>query len=324
MTTQMLISPMTGGVLTRHSDLKSEKVRAYSKHYPPHLYLICTRPQITIDKEIMRCERVFVLRFFIHSEKGKETHQMPIFMPDVAHIETKYPYNVLWVFNKDGTCESWCTAIFYQKYAAGLWPSDMLPGMHDIEYAKLNDYEKSTLKDIDLEVQYVGKAYGKDGSRIAPDRLKAHEQLPIIYDKTQRNAPHLDVWLVLLSFEPQINHNHLGPESEGDEISVFIKRAGNPSFIEDDYIRTCFTEAALINYFQPMLNGPSYKKNFPSKRHKTYQKLYDTPIDLFAFLLDSNAYGGRLSSQHVEPKYTHYQDYKFNSAAERHLFLSLS
>ena len=173
---------------------------------------------------------------------------------------------------------------------------------------------------FDLEVLYVGQAYGEAGERVAPDRLASHSTLQEIYAEAIRRSPDMDIWLVLFGFDdPYIllhmdgtkGHEPQTTEAEDDEHIGDALRTG-----VTEQQRINYTEAAMIRYFQPQYNK-IFKDTFPSPAHKTYAECYDLDLNAVMVELDSEPLGSRLFSAQRAPSWTHFIAYELHSRDER-------
>ncbi len=132
-----------------------------------------------------------------------------------------------------------------------------------------------------LDVVYIGQAFGDSGSRTAIDRLQSHGTLQEIL----ADLAHVSWWMepVLLLFTydaPQMIAKMDGqgsPEITGDEDLAHYMSIRNESLSEAQAIS--IAEASLIRYFQPDYNS-HFKGNYPTSE---LQHLRD------AYRLDFNA-----------------------------------
>lgn len=137
-----------------------------------------------------------------------------------------------------------------------------------------------------LDVLYIGQSYGRQGNRIAQDRLKAHSTLQKIL--TDYNVKHPDkrIYIFLLEICPILNTVmdgiHKGSVSDEDEDAHFFNVFANPLKMEQ-IINV--TEAALINYFKPEYNV-NFVDNFPDNEHKGYSQYFDLDYNSISVELD--------------------------------------
>ncbi|MGX6446561.1 hypothetical protein ACVU7I_00615 [Patulibacter sp. S7RM1-6] len=230
-----------------------------------HLYMVCSRPRIAVVPDEFRatsesCSFVFTVQ---HGDARRRIEfERPNFFgcSDVA-IRSKWPYGDFELLAGDG-----------EVLTSGR-SSLLLTAM------KYHD------DDLDLEVLYVGQAYGSKGSRSASQRLAAHETLQAIYGEAVRRSPDKDVFLVLLSLADPYGLIALSPvPGESESIVSDFQRLTTPL---SEQQRLNFTEAALIRHFAPPYNR-EFKNTFPSPAHKTYAECYEMDLNMVAFELETS------------------------------------
>jgi hypothetical protein len=127
--------------------------------------------------------------------------------------------------------------------------------------------------EVYFDVQYVGQAFGKDGSRNALDRLKSHETLQKISLKGIPESHTLQILLLKIkkgnSVVTTINP-FAKDSSQGEER---IKAGMHKLFTPNEGERTTLYEASLIRYFEPPFNK-EFKNSFPSTKLKTLDDCY--------------------------------------------------
>lgn len=137
-----------------------------------------------------------------------------------------------------------------------------------------------------LDVLYIGQSYGREGKRIAQDRLKAHSTLQKILTDYNVKYPDKRIYILLLEICPILNTVmdgiNRGSVSEEDEDTHFYNVFANPLKMEQ-IINV--TEAALINYFKPEYNV-NFVDNFPDIEHKGYSQYFDLDYNSISVELD--------------------------------------
>ncbi len=183
----------------------------------------------------------------------------------------------------------------------------------------------------DLEIMYIGQAFGKNGSRKIDDRLANHEKLLQVALSIVNSTSTDEILIIGLTMD--VN----------DLATLFVSSVDNlePLTLEamldlqkraqmrlsDNQALTVF-EASMIRYFQPHYNT-EYKGTFPKFGVESYNELYKTKFDYCAFTIDTNKIGMRIYSKAVpERRYTHYQHFPLTTKDEKNSFfdylLSLS
>jgi hypothetical protein len=179
------------------------------------------------------------------------------------------------------------------------------------------------IRATDLEVVYVGQAFGSEGNRTAYDRLKNHETLFEVYADIVHNNPSLEPWIIIIPFEKQQIIYELSPIESGFEFGFGeMMRRERQGLGMDLRTRVSYTEAALIHYFKPDYNE-KFKDKFPRQSHQYYHRLYSMPIEQAAVEMQTNAsLKCRLFSKVVKPKYQHFYRQTFNQYIDRKNFFS--
>jgi hypothetical protein len=177
---------------------------------------------------------------------------------------------------------------------------------------------------LDLEVLYIGQAYGSDGSRTAVDRLQNHSTLQGIYAEAIRNSPDQEVWMVLCSFEPYLlasfdgrSKNYATTLHQDD---AHIHQVISTAITEQQEIN--FTEAALIKYFQPEYNKV-YKDSFPNPAHSTYSECYDVDLNMVSVEVQTEELRLKLWSEAAKPAWVHFCTFPLHSKQERQFMFDL-
>ena len=141
----------------------------------------------------------------------------------------------------------------------------------DIQY--IYESKKYT---VDMEVLYIGQAFGINGERTAIHRLKLHEKLQKILIDCHSKYPDKRIFIMLLEMSPILNtvfdgisQNFICSEKQSDE---HLANVMNSELKENQIINVA--EAAMINYFKPKYNT-NFIDNFPNINHKGYKQYYD-------------------------------------------------
>lgn len=265
----------------------------------PHIYIVGRRPKISLNPSSVAFEKDYVSGEFRKQIKDKyvsipfKTRNM-LGTHEVT-LKCEYPYTEYEIIESGGN------AIAGGKCA-------LLLASFGFEY----------WEHMDLEVLYIGQAYGKDGSRNAADRLKKHETLQGIYSEAIKNSPDCDIWLILCTFEPLMLASFDGRQKEYvttiEQDTGHIKEVANADITEQQQIN--FTEASLIRYFQPSYNK-IYKKSFPNPAHSTYSECYDIDLNMVSTEIQTEDIGLRLWSESVAPEWVHFSSFPLHSKKER-------
>lgn len=183
--------------------------------------------------------------------------------------------------------------------------ADTIYGVINIPAHVLIANSRTTLtNETDLEVLYIGQGFGRDGKRLAVDRLTAHSTLQRILAESAEENPCDEILLLMFRFEHARNiissagDSSVEPSASGEEESVHLKQSGNITL--DRKSRINLAEAALINYFKPKYNIV-HKDSFiveKNKKLKTLKKLFS--LDLSALIVEINTsnFGSKLFTRH--------------------------
>lgn len=138
-----------------------------------------------------------------------------------------------------------------------------------------------------FNVLYVGQSYGKDGSRLAQERLLSHSTLQKVLTDCNTKYPDKRIYIFLLELNPILNTTMDGiskiySANKNDEKSHFEKVFDNP--LKMNQIVN-ITEAALINFFKPQYNV-NFVDNFPDTNHKGYTQYFDLDYHSLVVELD--------------------------------------
>ena len=272
-----------------------------------HIYIIGRRPKIIFyPKEFVFTSKI-VHGVFGINYKGLEkkiSFNVPNFTEDyIVSMECDYPYTYYKFKDKHGKI------IGHGKTAMQL--TYMLKRSHPI---------------LDLEVLYIGQAYGKDGKRTAIDRLKSHSTLQSIYAESITQSPDMDIWIMLLEFEELSMAMIDGRKDQefqttDEEDTAHTKKCLSFNMSEKQKIN--FTEAALIKYFQPKYNS-TYKNIFPNPAHSSYSECYDIEINQVIVEIQTDDIKTRLFSDKVNPCDFHFAQFDLYSPEDRKSMFDLS
>jgi hypothetical protein len=246
-----------------------ELMRSYdyfNEKSPCHIYFICKRPRVVIDKARTFATDEYVdLYFKIQKEDTFEELHIQIenvFGTTDVVIDATYPNSRFELLANGEVVFEASAAVFLQQF-----------------YQHLEERHF-----LDLDVLYIGQSFGVEGARTAPDRLKSHSTLQNIYAEAISINPDCEIWLVLASFL-QINlmmfdgrTEFTDEERRADKVrfqNVYNKL--NWEGINEQQ-KINFTEAALIRYFEPPYNKV-YKDSFPNPAHVTYTECYDLDVN---------------------------------------------
>lgn len=272
------------------------------RQYPLHVYLICRTPSVRLDnsKTVITEDKISLtfytqvadVRKELEIETVNNKHQ------PINKIETEYPYNIVKAYKPDGSEHAMAKSHLLLKLLA-------------FQQEKYFD-------EFDLEVLYIGQAFGKDGSRITVDRLKTHEKAQRIYFDTQQKFPDHEIWFLALTFQPLLMTmfkpwGDVDPNLFESELEQQQKLEETPVSFDQ---QITIAEAALIKYFNTYQYNKEYL-DFPSPEHKSYEVLYKLDFNSAGFEVTSKSIHTRLWSKDAAPSFFHYRSFFLHDETER-------
>ncbi len=279
------------GIL-QQSDFKSLKV---PPEHDPHIYFITRHPRTSLDPSSLKFEKETLSGTFVVQKTGGaerigfSTH---LSAGEDAIISCVYPHNIIEVKGS----KKW-----FKMRATNMMP-----------------FVESGRSLLDLEVLYIGQAYGNEGERTIEERITSHSTLQAIYSETVNQNPDQEIWIVIYSFSTELAISLDGTQEKysttSAEDDAHIQNVTHTPISEQQVVN--FVEAALIRYFQPEYNK-TFKNTFPNPAHSTYAQCYDLDINSIIVSLDTTILGAQLYSRGVKAEMNHLFDYQLHSKEER-------
>lgn len=290
----------------RHLELLTDKSFGPGRHC--HIYAVGRRPRITFDPTSFKVMPEVIQAAFVVHRRGKtEIYDFEVNNDagnPIVRVECEYPYSDFFFRNAKGE------SVIDGPVAAYL----TMMGAHEA-------YPQA----FDLEILYVGQAYGKDGKRTAPQRLGHHETLQKIYAEAIHRSPEIDIWIVLFCFEEWILASFDGRTDKfgttPEEDLAHMDKVLHTELTEGQGIN--YIEAAMIRYFQPPYNI-EFKDSFPDQKHTSYAECYALDLNAVCVELDTQEIGCRLWTPTVAPEWLHLISYQLHSPEEREHMFDLS
>ncbi|HEY9619982.1 MAG TPA: hypothetical protein V6C78_06420 [Crinalium sp.] len=273
---------------------------------PCYIYIIGRKPRVTLEPSSFKIDDSWVqgtLKF----QRQNHFESRDFIIPNKLgkselRLDCPYPYSEFSLYDENNKHISFVKA----GVLAHLFP----------EMAEF----------VDIEVLYVGQAYGNQGGRQASERLQSHSTLQKIYHEVSRRTPDQDVWLLLLNFEVALytifNGQCKNFQVSDEEDNRHVKYVLKTGITEEQAIN--FTEAALIRYFEPEYNE-IFKNSFPNPAHKTYSQCYDLDINSVVVTIETDNLGCMLWSKRRRKNWMHIATFPLHNSEERKsLFHALS
>lgn len=163
-----------------------------------------------------------------------------------------------------------------------------------------------------LDVVYVGKSFGSDGSRHAVDRLSSgHQQLDKALARINDYEPQLEAFIILIDCHAQDSNVVVAitPENAGQLAELTLALQTNPNFGFEGRARVVdAVEGGLIRLLQPPLNRAL--RGFPMKEATSLRRrMSEAGVGVLGIRLDLWQAGVRLRfpdghfREHVEVYY---------------------
>lgn len=174
---------------------------------------------------------------------------------------------------------------------------------------------------VTFNVQYVGQAYGANGSRNAMDRLMRHETLQKIAIKGIPQGYKLQI-LMLAIQESNTVLTMLNPFAENmDDGDERIASGNDKLFGTSEQERVSLYEAALIRYFSPIFNK-EFRNSFPSTNLKVLQDCYDKDFSALVAEINFDTLPYYLCSSTVDAAPTHTAFFDLHEDEQRKAFFA--
>ncbi|MBR8843172.1 hypothetical protein [Pseudoalteromonas sp. JC3] len=169
-----------------------------------------------------------------------------------------------------------------------------------------------------FDIKYIGKSYGRSGSRNAIDRLRKHETLQRLSIESGTQDTH-ELGVLLLEVANDMKRLMLcDVHNKESEFKTKFDGIINIKGVSSKESLVSLFEAAFIKYFKPEFNK-MFKENFPSKDQKLLKALYDNHIDNLTAEINFDEFPYKLKSADVEPKIRHVAKFRLNLDKENDL-----
>jgi hypothetical protein len=272
------------------------------RQFPVHIYLICKAPIIKVNPDNIKIEAdTITLEFYIETKGVKEKFEIKTVnrkVEPIAHFKIEFPFTEIEFLKPDGTQHS-------RQKASVLFR--ILCGQNNI-----------VTPHLDLEVLYVGQAFGKDGKRITADRLVKHEKAQRIYFDTQQKFPEKEIWFLSMTFIPTLfsmsNLNHFFDPDTFEKGMEHYEKIETTTVSKNQQIT--ITEAGLIRYFNTYQYNKEYL-DFPQPEHTSYDECYKLDFNSVSFEFETSSLLTRLWSKDREANIYHIGKFFLHDKADR-------
>jgi hypothetical protein len=286
------------------SDLEQSEVQAEIESDKYHIYLICKRKKIHFESSEERDGVGYTTLFYLNDKFEKEYLYYKHSLAELRINEVIDGY-----YNVDTNLHK---GVLVRDY---LMINNFAFLLDDI----VGESVKTPLPS-DLEVMYIGQAFGRTETKKIDYRIANHDKIQKIALDILNKSSNEEVLIIGVKVETNdlstsivtINSKTERPTLE----SILQLRDKAAKRITEGQEITVF-EASLIKYFQTNLNT-EYKETFPSPDFKSYKEIYETDFDYSAMTIDTRPVAVRIYSQHIkERKYIHSQHFPLTTESEK-------
>lgn len=286
------------------SDLTETSVQNEIESDKYHIYLICKRKKIHFDNSEEKDGFGYTTLFYLNEKLDKE------------YIKYKHHLSELKInFVKDG---------YYNidmKNYKGIMIRDFMM-INNFAFLE-NDITGETVKGplpSDLEVMYIGQAFGRTETKKIDYRLSNHDKIQKIALEILDKNTNEEVLIIGIKVETNdlstsfVSFSSTTKRPTVENLLELQERATKR--ITEGQEITVF-EASLIKYFQTRYNT-EYKETFPSPDFKSYEEIYDTEFDYSAMTIDTRIVAARIFSENQpDRKYIHYTHFPLTTEDEK-------
>ena len=270
-----------------------------------HIYFVCQRPRVRITKANQRDAEGIRLTVEIGEKAGHTTREVTIpgkwLPPDATGAKT-YENGAYFTLTK-GTDDM-----------TGFMPPEQLLSV-----------SRSLPELGQLEVVYIGQAYGDSGERSAIDRLKAHSTLQRVLAELAHTSWWMEPVILLFIYDsPQLISKMDGrgsPEIAGDEDRSHFHSVLDAPLSDAQLVTVA--EASLIRYFRPRYNI-HFKDNYPTTQMTHLRDAYRLDYNAIITEIDTEDIFMTTHSEEQKPNWHHIAQFDLHDTAERMSFFELS
>lgn len=290
-------------ILFNPKDLGLSKTKKRIKDNKFHIYVVCKRKKIFFESCIIEGDFSKITLYYLNEKHEKE--------------------------------------YLYYKHPKAFFINSFEDGYYDVD---LNGYKNLRMRDFalisnlcylesdivgnsvtaslpsDLEVLYIGQAFGRTSRKTIDYRISNHEKIQKIALEILDKGSNEEVLIIGLKIKNndigtsfvRIDSNWRTPTFE--DFQEIVKKASQR--ITEGQEITVF-EASLIKFFQPEYNT-EYKQTFPSRDFISYDEIFRTDFNYSAVTIDTKPILTRVFSKHIsERKYLHYQHFPLTSTSDK-------
>jgi len=292
-------------ILFNPVDLENDDFKKVIESDKYHIYLICKRKKIFFETTFSDGDFNKTILYWLDDRHNKQI--LPYIHPKAFKIN----------FLKDG----------YYNVNNNVVNGGFMRDYELINYFSFLDKDmigttQPNPLPSDLEVMYIGQAFGRTKTKKIDYRLENHDKIQKIAIDILNKGSNEEVLIIGLKIEVKdlaTSILTIDSSTKAPTLSELIELQKKASLRIPEGQEITMFEASLIRYFQPRLNT-EYKGTFP-KRHISYEDIFNTNFDYSAMEINTSPTLCRIYSEKIqERKYIHSQHYPLTSKSEKESF----
>lgn len=286
------------------ADLANEQVRKEIESDKYHVYMICKRKKMFFESSRILEDGQTETTLYWLNEKHDNQYQKVISISGVKINAVQDGY-----YNID-----------YQGHS-GIQIKE--PLMVNSFFFLGQDVIGTSVADplpSDLEVMYVGQAFGRTSTKKIDYRLANHDKIQKIALEVLNSGSNEEVLIIGIKVETNdiaTSFVNLGADNSTFTLENAMKLRNKAEMRVSDGQQITIFEASLISFFQPKWNT-EYKSSFPSPDFDSYDEIYETEFDYSGLTVDTFPVRARVFSAHIpERKYLHHHYFPLKEKASK-------
>ena len=290
-------------VLFNPKDLNLDETKNFIKENKYHIYIVCKRKKVFYECSEVTGDFCKTTLYFLNEKHEKE------------YLHYKHPKTLIINGFEDG---------YYNVDLNGQKNLKIRDFLMITNFCYLeNDTIGNLITDplpSDLEVLYIGQAFGRTTTKTIDYRITNHDKVQKIALDILDRGSNEEVLIIGLKIKNNdigtsivsIDSNTQAPAIQ--DLQDLVTKASKR--ITEGQEITVF-EASLIKYFKPDLNK-EYKETFPSQDFTSYNEIFETDFNYSAVTVDTKPIFTRIFSKHIsERKYIHSQHFPLTNKTEK-------
>lgn len=287
----------------------SSELKNFMKNSNFHIYLLCRRKKLFFNSCDDKDKTFNISQFYLLNDVHDKEY-LTIKHTKELFINNQYEG----ILNVDFKGQK---GISVEAYA-------IINSLYHLEKDLIGETMKSPLPS-DLEVLYVGQAFGRNKKRQIDKRLTNHEKLQKIALEIIQKGTLEEVIIIGLNYlVKDLATAVVTVDTDRSNFSLenIIKLKNQASKRIPEHQEVTVYEASLINYFQPEFNV-EYRDSFPSLGYSSYEEIYNTDFAYTSMEINTYNTGARIFSK-KEPirKYYHNKNFILDTKEQKKEFFN--